>query len=137
MPWTAVANLRDAVAVVDAAAQPNGGILIDALHYDRSDSTLAEIAALPPARINYVQFCDGPVPYDPSTEGLIAIARGARLFPGQGGIDMIGLAKSIPPDVTISVEVPHRALAQKIDAEGRAAMARAASLAILRAAGRE
>lgn len=137
MPWTAVANLRDAVEVVEAAGQANGGILIDALHYDRSDSTLAEIAALPPARINYVQFCDGPVPYDPSTEGLIEIARGARLFPGQGGIDMIGLAKAIPPDVTISVEVPHRALAQKIDAEGRAAMARAASLAILRAAGRE
>ncbi len=136
MPWTAVANLRDAVAVVEAAGQANGGVLIDALHYDRSDTSLTEIAAVPPSRVNYVQFCDGPVPYDPSVEGLIEIARGARLFPGLGGIDMIGLAKAIPQDVTISVEVPHRAWAQKIDAEGRAAMAKAASLAILRAAGR-
>jgi len=38
--------------------------------------------------------------------------------------------------VIISVEVPHRALSGKVDALGRAAMAHAATMAILRAAGR-
>jgi hypothetical protein len=37
--------------------------------------------------------------------------------------------------VTISVEIPHRALAAKVDALGRAEMAIAATRAILRAAG--
>src|SRR5690606_32839856 len=114
----------------------NGGVLVDALHYDRSASTLDEIAALPKAQVNYVQLCDGEVPYDPSDEGLIRIARGARLFPGQGDIDLIGLARVIPEGVTISVEVPHLALAEKVDALGRAEMAIAATRAILRAAGR-
>lgn len=136
MPWTAVPDLRAALAIVEAAGRPNGGVLVDALHVDRSSTTLEQVAGLPRARVNYVQFCDGAVPYDPTDEGLIRVARGERLFPGQGGIDLIGLARSIPQDVTISVEVPHRALAEKIDATGRAAMAMAATMAILRAAGR-
>ena len=136
MPWTAVPDAASALAIVQAADQPNGGVLVDALHWDRSNTTLAEIAALPRARLNYVQFCDGAKPYDPSTEGLIRVARGERLMPGEGGIDLIALAQIIPEDITISVEIPHRALASKLDALGRAEMAIAATRAILRAAGR-
>ena len=136
MPWTAVPDLAAALRIVEDAGRPNGGVLVDALHYDRSATTLAQIAALPRHRVNYVQFCDGAVPYDPGDEGLIRVARGERLFPGQGGIDLIGLARAIPEGVTVSVEVPHRALAGKVDALGRAAMAHAATMAILRAAGR-
>ena len=136
MPWTAVPDLTAAQQIVGAAGAANGGVLVDALHYDRSSTTLEQIAALPPARVNYVQFCDGLVPYDPSDEGLIRIARGERLFPGQGGIDLIGLAKSIPDGVTVSVEIPHRPLAMKLDARARAAMAIEATKGILRAAGR-
>lgn len=136
MPWTAVPDLTSALKIVEDAGRPNGGVLVDALHYDRSATTLDQIAALPRGRVNYVQFCDGPYPYDPSDAGLIAVARGARLMPGQGGIDLIGLAKAIPSGVPVSVEIPHRALATKVDALGRAAMAHAATMAILRAAGR-
>lgn len=136
MPWTAVPDLNAALRIVESAGRANGGVLVDALHYDRSATTLEQIAALPRARVNYVQFCDGPDPYDPSDEGLIAVARGARLLPGEGGIDLIGLARVIPEGVTVSVEVPHRALATKLDARARAAMAHAATLGILRAAGR-
>ncbi|WP_151719518.1 sugar phosphate isomerase/epimerase family protein [Gemmobacter serpentinus] len=136
MPWTAVPDLTAALQIVQAAGAGNGGVLVDALHYDRSTTTLEQIAALPADRVNYVQFCDGTVPYDPSDEGLIRIARGERLFPGQGGIDLIGLARVIPEGVTISVEVPHRPLATKIDARARAEMAIAATRGILRAAGR-
>lgn len=134
MPWTSVPNLAQAQAIVTAAGAENGAVLVDALHYDRSDTSLADIAALPRNRMNYVQFCDGPMAYDPSDAGLIAIARGERLVPGAGGIDLVGLARAIPPGVPISVEVPQRSLARRIDAEGRAAMALAATRAILRAA---
>lgn len=136
MPWTAVPDLKAALAIVENADRQNGGVLVDALHFNRSSTTLDEIAALPEARVNYVQFCDGAVPYDATDEGMIRVARNERLFPGEGGIDLIGMAHAIPADVTVSVEVPHRALAQKIDAQGRAAMAIAAAQAILRVAGR-
>ncbi|HEY0213037.1 MAG TPA: sugar phosphate isomerase/epimerase [Paenirhodobacter sp.] len=136
MPWTAVPDAATALRIVRGAGCANGGVLVDALHYDRSTTTLDEIAALPREVLHYVQFCDGVVPYDPSDEGLIRVARGERLMPGEGGIDLIGLARVIPQDITISVEIPHRALATKVDALGRAQMAIAATRAILRAAGR-
>lgn len=136
MPWTAVPDLTAALRIVQNAGRANGGVLVDALHYDRSATTLEQIAALPAHRVNYVQFCDGPDPFDASDAGLIRVARGERLLPGEGGIDLIGLAKAMPKDATVSVEVPNRPLAAKVDALGRAAMAHAATLAILRAAGR-
>lgn len=136
MPWTGVPDLAAALAIVEGAGASNGAVLVDALHWDRSDTTLEEIAALPRARMNYVQFCDGPDPYDPSDAGLIAVARGGRLLPGEGGIDLIGLARVIPDGVPVSVEIPHRRLAEKVDALGRAEMAIAATRAMLRAAGR-
>lgn len=136
MPWTAVPDLACARRVVEGAGHAAGGVLIDALHLDRAGATLDEVAALPPRLIHYVQFCDGPVPFDPATEALIAVARGARLFPGLGGIDLAGLARVIPPGAAVSVEVPNRDWAARIDARGRALMARAATEAVLRAAGR-
>lgn len=137
MPWTGVPDLRAAAAIVEDAGRDNGGVLVDALHVDRSATTLDQVAALPRHRVNYVQFCDGPVPYDPAEAALIRIAREERLMPGLGGIDMIGLARAIPADVTISVEVPHHALARSVDGLGRAEMALAATRAILRAAERQ
>ena len=134
MPWTRVPDLASARAVVETSGSATAGILIDALHLDRSTTTLSEIAELPRARLHYAQFCDGAHPYDPSDAGLIHVARGARLFPGMGAIDLVGLAHALPADMTISVETPNLAWAKRIDARGRAAMAREATLAVLRAA---
>jgi sugar phosphate isomerase/epimerase len=131
MPWTQVPDLATASAIVEGAGEANGGILVDALHLDRSSTTLEEVAALPRARVNYVQFCDGLADYDPSDAGLIQVARAARLFPGEGGIDLVGLARAIPEDVTVSVEVPNHALAQTTSPHDRAARAIAATRAIL------
>lgn len=134
MPWTKVPNLATARRIVEAAGAPNGGVLIDALHFDRSDTTLADVAALPRARINYVQFCDGPKDYDPSDAGLIEIARRARLMPGEGGIDLAGLARAIPQDAVISVEIPNHALAERLGPAERAALALKTTRAVVEAA---
>ena len=135
MPWTRVPNLAAARRIVETAGEANGGVLIDALHYDRSDTTLDEIAAMPRQRINYVQFCDGPADYDPSDAGLIEIARRARLMPGEGGIDLAGLARAIPPDAVISIEIPNHALARRLAPEERAALALRTTRAVVEAAG--
>jgi len=45
------------------------------------------------------------------------------MFPGEGGIDLIGLTKEMPPDITISIEVPTAELAKTLDAEARASRA--------------
>lgn len=136
MPWTQVPDLAAALAIVEAAGATNGGVLVDALHADRAGVTPAAVAALPRARLNYAQLCDGPVPFDPDPAALIRVARGERLMPGRGGIDLVALVRALPEGLALSVEVPHRRLATRLDAEGRAAMAIAETRAVLRAAGR-
>ena len=107
MPWTAVKTLAQARAIVAAAGKANGGVLVDAIHLQRSGSTLAEVAALPPRMIHYAQICDAPGRYDASDAGLIATARGARLYPGEGDIDLAGLVRALPADTVLSLEIPH------------------------------
>lgn len=131
MPWTQVRDLAAASRIVEAAGEANGGVLVDALHWHRAGSTAEEVRRLPRARINYVQLCDAPATYDPSDEGLIAVARGARLNPGEGGIDLASLAAAIPADATVSVEVPNRDRARTVAPKLRAAEALAATRRVL------
>lgn len=123
MPWTAVKSLNEARHIVETAAEKNGGILIDALHFDRSNSTLDDVIALPTSMIHYVQLCDGPVPYGKSDEALIAIARGARLMPGDGGIDLPALMRVVPDNTPISLEVANNEIVNAFGAENCARMA--------------
>ncbi|MGR3377862.1 sugar phosphate isomerase/epimerase family protein [Salipiger abyssi] len=111
MPWTDIPDVAAAAAQVRAVDHPAAGVLVDALHVQRSATTFEEIAALDPAWIHYAQLCDAPARYDPSPEALIATARGNRLMPGDGDFDFTSLLAALPKDIVLSVEVaqPHRA----------------------------
>lgn len=114
MPWTGCKDLASARALVEGADHPAAAVLFDTLHFDRCGATLEEFVDLPRSLMNYVQICDGPVPYDPSVDGLIAVARTARMIPGDGGIDLAAIAAHIPKDMTVSVEVPNQDLAARL-----------------------
>lgn len=106
MPWTAVPHARAAMAVLDRAGRPpNGGILVDALHFGRSDTTLDDLRAIPRAWLHYAQVCDAEAGQHFSTEQLIHTARCERLLPGEGTIDLAGMLQALPPDLPLSVEV--------------------------------
>ena len=76
---TYVPDLAAALHVVRGAAQPNGGgILVDALHFDRSLSRLEDLAMVPRAWLHYWQSCDAPAERPSTTEGLLHTARAAR-----------------------------------------------------------
>lgn len=108
MPWTAVQNVQDALSVIAHAGQPaNAGILVDALHYGRSTSTLEEVRAIPRHLLHYAQICDAEAGTHFSTEAMIHTARCERLFPGEGNIDLRGLMAALPADLPISVEIVH------------------------------
>ncbi|MDE2364392.1 MAG: sugar phosphate isomerase/epimerase [Hyphomicrobiales bacterium] len=107
MPWTAVADARAALRIVERAARPNGGVLVDALHAGRSATTTADIAAIPRNYLHYAQICDAPVPTPRTNEELIFTARCARLLPGEGGIDLAGIFAALPADLPVSIEVPN------------------------------
>ncbi|MFZ2157291.1 MAG: sugar phosphate isomerase/epimerase, partial [Bradyrhizobium sp.] len=134
MPWTHVPDLATASAIVAQTGQANAGVLVDALHFDRSNSSIGEIAAIPAHRLHYWQLCDGPAERPATTEGMIHAARNERMFPGEGGIDLVSLIRAMPPDIAVSIEVPTAELARTVDAKVRAQRALGAARKAIAAA---
>jgi sugar phosphate isomerase/epimerase len=131
MPWCPVASVPDATRIVEGADRPNGAVLVDALHFYRSASTLDDVARLPRSRLNYAQICDGAVPGPTTHEGLIHDARCERALPGEGGFDLRALFGALPPDVTVSIEIPSDTRAPKLGYKAWVRAALAASRAVL------
>lgn len=128
MPWTAVKDANTALRVVQNAGMPaNAGILVDALHFGRSTTTLDDIRALPRQLLHYAQICDATAGTHFSTEDMIHTARCARLLPGEGNIDVRGLFAALPADLPVSVEVVHHEREKTADPTQWAATCRAAS----------
>jgi sugar phosphate isomerase/epimerase len=106
MPWTEVKDAKSALRIVRNAGTPaNAGILVDALHFGRSTTTLDDIRAIPCSLLHYAQICDAVAGTQFSTEQMIHTARCERLLPGDGTIDIAGLFDALPADLPVSVEV--------------------------------
>jgi sugar phosphate isomerase/epimerase len=104
-PWTAVPDAMTAVATIRAAGAPaNAGVLIDAIHYERSATTFADISAIAPEWLHYAQFCDAPAGIPKKMDEILRQARFERMMPGAGGIDLRGLMDVLPPDLPIALE---------------------------------
>jgi sugar phosphate isomerase/epimerase len=123
MPWTTVPDLVTAKRIVAEVRQPNAGVLVDALHFDRSRSSVADLAGIPVGQLHYWQLCDGPAERPATTEEMLHAARNERMFPGEGGIDLVSLARAMPANIVVSIEVPTVELAKTVDAKTRAARA--------------
>jgi sugar phosphate isomerase/epimerase len=132
MPWTALKNAKTALRIVTNAGEPNGRVLVDALHVARSATTLDDIASLPRHLTSYAQICDAPAGIPATEEELIHTARCARLLPGDGGIDLGGLVRTLPDDLPLSIEIPNDEGLAKLGAEewARRALAATRQLAI-------
>jgi sugar phosphate isomerase/epimerase len=107
MPWTAVPDLASATRIVAAVSRANAGILVDALHFARSSSSLSELGEVPRHWLHYAQICDAPAQKPAMIEGLIHAARYERQLPGEGGIDLVALWERLPADLPVSVEIPN------------------------------
>ena len=81
LPWSRIPDLATAWQVVRAADRPNGGLMLDAWHYFRSDPDGALLRSIPGASILGVQLCDAPAVAE--AEPLHATLH-ERLLPGDG-----------------------------------------------------
>ena len=137
MPWTSVPDARTALRVLDAAGRPsNAGILVDALHFGRSATTLEDIAALPHAHLRYAQVCDAEAGRHFTVQEMIHTARSERQLPGDGNIDLVALFGVLPHDIAIGVEVPNHVRCAQLGEREWARRALGASRAVLETAGR-
>lgn len=131
MPWTDVKDLPQAARIVERTGCANAGVLIDPFHLSRSHSRIEDIAAIPRSRLRCMQFCDVPAAIPPTLDAILAEARAERLFPGDGGVDLLGLLRAVPRDIPLSVEVPTVTLARSVGAVERARRALAATQRVL------
>ena len=131
MPWTAVPDVRTAHQIVGDAGRSNGGMLVDALHFARSSSTLADIRAVPASWLHYAQICDAPALAPETTDGLVHAARRERLLQGDGGLALRELFGVLPVHVPVSIELPNDRRIAKIGSREWARLALSATRQVL------
>jgi len=120
MPWTAVKTSTDCLEILRAVNKSNAGLLVDALHWERSDRSIHSLTQIPDYLVNYIQLCDAPRLESPTTEQLIHAARSDRLVPGSGDIDLVGMLSALPQGKVYSIEVPRDAESPRLSPRERA-----------------
>jgi sugar phosphate isomerase/epimerase len=118
IPLFELGTLAQAARVLAAVDQPNSGIVIDPIHFDRAAESFDTIAQLPTEWLRYMQFCDAPAER-PDRDGMQFQARYERMVPGEGGLDLMGLLRAMPRDVPIALEVPMTELARTVAGAAR------------------
>lgn len=103
--FTAVATLTAAWALVRESSRANAGVLIDALHFLRSETALEDIDQIPDDRFDYLQLDDGP-PGKPSLDEMKRVARCERLHVAEGAAPIRELVTRLPGR-PLAIEIIH------------------------------
>ena len=99
-------NLERSLAAVAAVAHPGFRLLIDTMHFFRSGSSVADLAAIDPSLIGHIQLCDVPMPAEIASYMDEALFE--RRCPGGGDLPLAQFLAHIPSQVPIGLEVPIR-----------------------------
>jgi sugar phosphate isomerase/epimerase len=129
MPWRGIKSLPSARRVVEAAGM--GGIIVDAIHLDRSGGSADDLRSMPETTWAYFQICDAPAERPATQQELLFQARSARLAPGSGGLDLVAMVRALPADVVICIETPMHGLPGLLPPVARARMLKDATLDVI------
>ena len=117
--FSRLGSLAAARDVVEAAARPNAGILVDALYFHFSRCGRDELAVLPRHWVNFVHLCDAGAAIPRDRDEMKRIAREARFYAGEGAVDLPALAAGLP-DVPFSIELPNARRTAELGLAGHA-----------------
>lgn len=92
MPFMALRDLEAALAVVEGADRPNGGLCVDIWHMVRGDVPFAEVRELPPERVVAVEIGDAAAH---CVGDLLEDTLHRRLLCGQGDFDLDGFVDAV------------------------------------------
>jgi sugar phosphate isomerase/epimerase len=92
MPFSNVRTLETALAIVEGADQPNGGLLLDIWHLQRGGIDYSEIANIPPRFIKSIELNDAhKYPIEPLWMDTLH----KRVLPGDGTFDIPAFIKAV------------------------------------------
>ena len=112
-------TLDEALDIVRAADQDNSGILIDTLYMHLSRVDIAELSHVPSEYIHFLHVSDALPGIADTKEGMIQLARDARLYPGEGCIDFRRIIERLPP-LDYSIELPNKSRTHELGFEEHA-----------------
>ena len=108
VPVAAVRDLAGAVDVLRTIDRPNAGLMVDMHHVHRARDNPAALDELPREWFHFAHLCDAPAEIPTDRQEMIRIMREARLYVGEGGIDIAAILEHVPPCV-YSIELPNKA----------------------------
>lgn len=106
-PPHTVNTLEKARNLVATVGEGQATLVLDAMHFFRSGSTLKDLAVLPPQLIGYAQICDTTLA---QTEGedYYHDACFNRMLPGTGELPLREFVQNLPSHIPLGIEVPLR-----------------------------
>ena len=119
VPIASVTNLAGTLDVLRTANQENAGLMIDIHHFHRAGDKAEDLDAVPREWFRFLHLCDAPAEIPTSKEEMTKILREARLYIGEGGIDIASIVNRIP-EIPYSIELPHDKRAQELGYEEHA-----------------
>lgn len=118
LPYSGVRNLDAALRVIQASGSSSAGVLLDALHLERSGAAPDVIGEIPPQRIVFAQLCDALTWRGAkSDEALLQEARGARLPAGEGDLPLFDFLDALPEGCEIEYEVARKDMVERTPVE--------------------
>jgi sugar phosphate isomerase/epimerase len=107
VPIAAVRNLAQSVDVLTTIQRSNAGLMVDMHHFHRAGDDPAMLRVLPRDWFHFAHLCDAPLEIPTERQEMIRILREARLYVGEGGIDVASILEHLPPCV-YSIELPNK-----------------------------
>lgn len=112
VPIAGVNTLAGAVEVLRAVKRDNAGLMIDTHHFHRARDKVEDLDGLPREWFHFAHLCDAPAEIPADRTEMTRILREARLYVGEGGIDVASILSRLP-EMVYSIELPNLARAKE------------------------
>lgn len=113
VPIAGVFNLAGALDVLRTAKRENSGLMIDTHHFHRSRDKVTDLDNVPREWFRFAHLCDAPAEIPAEREEMTRIMREARMYVGEGGIDVAGILNRMP-EIPYSIELPNLARSNEL-----------------------
>jgi sugar phosphate isomerase/epimerase len=113
VPIACVNTLAGAVDVLRSVKRENAGLVIDVHHFHRAGDRVEDLDGLPREWFHFAHLCDAPAEIPSDRVEMTRILREARLYLGDGGIDVARILNHLP-EMVYSIELPHLARVKEI-----------------------